>query len=105
MFPLWVAAQGGHVKVLLELLRSGADVKMRDLEGRSPLHIAAKNGQETVVKILLAQEADTRSTDLRGCTAAFAAAQQGHLDVLSVRTSFLGTERRSSRSHGRPGEL
>lgn len=82
--PLWVTAQGGHVKVLIELLRQGADVAMRDPEGRNAIMIASEGGHQHVVKVLLGQNADTRLMDYRGRTAAFMAAEHGHLEVLQV---------------------
>ena len=83
--PLWVTAQGGHEKVLVELLRSGADVSICDPEGRSPLLIAAEGGHLGVIKLLLGQNADMLDGDIRGRTAAFLAAEHGHTEVLQVR--------------------
>ncbi len=51
--PLHLAAEGGHLDTVRELLERGADPTAEDKQGLSPLHLAAKGGHTDVVKLLL----------------------------------------------------
>ena len=53
MTPLILAASGGHLDAVAELLLAGAHVSQCDADGNSALHVAAKNGYESVVQELL----------------------------------------------------
>ena len=60
--PLHVAAAFGHVEVVKVLVKSGADLTVRDDDGRSPLDLAKTNGHMKSVKYI--------SDYLSGCKAA-----------------------------------
>ena len=47
------AAIIGNLTIAQLLLKEGADIGIRDTEGRTPLSHAAKNGHEAIVKLLL----------------------------------------------------
>lgn len=49
---LHLAAEGGHVKVVRQLLQAGAKPSDENLEGYTPLHLAAKNGHLRVLAAL-----------------------------------------------------
>uniref|UniRef100_A0A453MP23 Uncharacterized protein n=1 Tax=Aegilops tauschii subsp. strangulata TaxID=200361 RepID=A0A453MP23_AEGTS len=53
--PLHLAAQGGHVKIMDELLERGAniDARTKGACGWTPLHIAAKERNKRVVRFLV----------------------------------------------------
>lgn len=58
--PLHLAARvkDGGLKCVQMLLKSGADVNIRRLDGITPLHVAAQHGHISVFQLLLADGAD-----------------------------------------------
>ena len=59
---LHVASKGGHVEVLLELLRRGARVDLTTKnEIQTALHVASLAGQKHAVEVLLANGASVNS--------------------------------------------
>lgn len=58
---MWASA-GGHVAVIQELTTHGADLQVKDNQGRWPLHWAAEKGHadavDLLVKHLLEAQAD-----------------------------------------------
>lgn len=50
--PLHVAAQNGHLPVVKELIKRGADINGRDFFGKTALDYAIKHKQRAVVKEL-----------------------------------------------------
>ncbi|GKZ33149.1 hypothetical protein AbraIFM66950_002933 [Aspergillus brasiliensis] len=66
--PLHLAAEGGHVRAVEELLKV-AFVNGRDDHGRTPLHRAASNGEGPVVRLLLDFDADVLVRDFEDKTA------------------------------------
>jgi len=63
--PLEVAAEHGHVAVILSLLEKGASLPKT---GRSPLHVAVKHQQWAVVSLLRARGCDPFQPDENGDT-------------------------------------
>lgn len=67
--PLHAACTSSDVEIVEELLRRGADLTLRDHEGRSPLHIASAQSTGQVVETLLSVSgALVHATDDRGAT-------------------------------------
>ncbi|KXZ49714.1 hypothetical protein GPECTOR_20g571 [Gonium pectorale] len=66
--PLMTAAYWGHVPVLRELLKWGADKEERGENGWTPLMRAAYLGRLEAVRALLEVGADWRAIDKRGWT-------------------------------------
>jgi uncharacterized protein len=76
--PLIVAAESGHVDVVLCLLNRGAAVNARDGMEGTALYWPCLNGHGRVVRLLLERGADPTITDRNGFTPLFAAAVGGH---------------------------
>lgn len=53
MTPLHLAASEGHLKVADVLLSNGADVSLKDQEGRNTLDLAIDHGHELVPLYIL----------------------------------------------------
>ena len=108
--PLHLASEKGHVKVVTELLNSGAEVDLetdrkplpywkidKDDGGKSALHFASENGHAEIVAMLLANGASVnRIADPRfepiedffeGNRPIHIATIKGHLEVTSMLIS------------------
>jgi ankyrin repeat protein len=73
---LHIAAQLGRVAVVVKLVSAGADVSLKDSNGRTPLHVACDvppssdpSSWTEIVKALLRGGADANDKDARGNTA------------------------------------
>lgn len=60
--PLFIAAQNGHLQVLLFLLSQGAEPDPRRTDGATPLWIASQMGHHQIVRELLIHGARVDST-------------------------------------------
>src|SRR5262245_40187557 len=78
------AAEKGQVSVLLELLKSGADVNDKDEQGRTALHKAAEKGNRSAAIMLLMFGADVGEKDAKGLNALHAAAAAGHTEIVTL---------------------
>ena len=58
---MWAAAEG-HAEVVEELIKAGADVRIRLASGFTPLLFATREGRTDVVKVLLKAGADVNET-------------------------------------------
>lgn len=69
---LWVASQGGYLKVLEELLKRGANpnIQIRNVgfSGDTPLHMAAMGNSAEKLEILLRYGADPKIRNAKGQT-------------------------------------
>ncbi|KAK8036307.1 hypothetical protein PG993_008921 [Apiospora rasikravindrae] len=86
----------GDMGPLHMLLIRGADVNVRDSEGRTPLHIAVKNGRLQVTKALIAFGADHRIVDKEKRMARDYAAKFSDQSAALIQTmaSYWGKTRR-----------
>lgn len=64
--PLHQAARHGHVTVVRQLIKLGADVNLANRWGLTPLHYAVRAGQQPVVDLLLQYGANPEAQDNRG---------------------------------------
>jgi serine/threonine-protein phosphatase 6 regulatory ankyrin repeat subunit B len=71
---LMLAARGGHIAVVRELLDRGAAIEARDRDGGNALMTAAGAGHDEIVRLLLARGADPNARTAYGFTPLMAAA-------------------------------
>jgi ankyrin repeat protein len=80
---LHMACSEGDKDAVELLIRSGADVNLRDNRGATPLWIAAQHGRKEIVELLLNKGADINALDeRRRSTPLLIAARSGHADVV-----------------------
>jgi len=85
--PLMFAAQGGHSKMVSQLLAANADPSKADQEGLTPLMWAAVAGKTEVAKVLKPVsplDAVTKEGQYPGLNAKQLAEKMNHKDVLAV---------------------
>ncbi|MCJ1399212.1 hypothetical protein MMC11_002414 [Xylographa trunciseda] len=73
-----MAANGGHEKLLLARIRSGAVLNSVDQAGRTPLHLAILRGHEKTVRALIESGAKLNCSDQSGMTPLHLAIHRGH---------------------------
>ncbi|HKK13728.1 MAG TPA: ankyrin repeat domain-containing protein [Gammaproteobacteria bacterium] len=76
-----------RTRMVSSLLRTGANVDERNMEGKTPLMAAAELGFEDIVAILIDHGADRDATDSYGETAYEFAARNGHESVCQMLRS------------------
>jgi len=79
---LHLAAMYGHGTAVCEALKNGADIAVKDGDGRTALHWAAKKGQAPIVRLLLEGGMNVAVKDDYGVTALHAAAGTGQMEVI-----------------------
>ncbi|XP_068439855.1 ankyrin-3-like isoform X2 [Clinocottus analis] len=80
---LHLASKEGHVEVVAELIKHGANVDAATKQkGNTALHIASLAGQTDVVKELVTHNANVNSQSQNGFTPLYMAAQENHMDVV-----------------------
>jgi ankyrin repeat protein len=84
--PLMVASVNGDIRIVNLLVKSGADLDLVDIDGRTALMYAAMNGRKNVVVKLCESGADRRIKDERGSKTAFDfTSDEGLRKLLRVR--------------------
>lgn len=76
------AVAKGHVGVVEQLLKAGADVHAADYNGLTTLHYAAREGHLNIVEQLLEAGADVHAEDNSRWTALHCAAGTGHPNIV-----------------------
>ncbi|RIB00083.1 ankyrin repeat-containing domain protein, partial [Gigaspora rosea] len=55
--PLQLAVIGGHLSVVQELIKSGAKITIKMIDGLGPIHLASKSGNLDILEELLKKNA------------------------------------------------
>ncbi|XP_034426417.1 ankyrin-3-like isoform X6 [Hippoglossus hippoglossus] len=80
---LHLASKEGHVEVVAELIKQGANVDAATKQkGNTALHIASLAGQTDVVKELVTHGANVNAQSQNGFTPLYMAAQENHMVVV-----------------------
>lgn len=87
---LLVAAGSGNVAHVQQILALGAELDVKDSEGKTPLCIAAAAGQLAVVQLLLTRNANDSSRDCDGNAALDLAILKGHNQVVDLILELRG---------------
>lgn len=80
---LFNAVTEGRIKSVQALIRSGANVNIRTLSGKTPLMAASFWGYSDIVQMLLNAGARTNATDAEGNTALSIARHKGHSTIVA----------------------
>jgi len=99
--PLHEAARHGHIAVMQELIKAGADINKTLDEGWTPVLQAAVDGQGDAIRFLAAQGAKLdESETFYGDTALHRAVGLGHIDAAAALVEK-GANRRARNNQGR----
>ncbi len=80
--PMFHAAETGNLPLLLEQLRKGVDINVRDEAQCTPLHWASKNNRAEITAALLTQGADLEARNSFGQTPLIQACFFGHIEPI-----------------------
>ncbi|KAI1029545.1 hypothetical protein LB504_010683 [Fusarium proliferatum] len=78
--PIFAACGSGSAELAHVLIRRGADLSIRDIDGSTCLHLAAACGFEDIVRILVESKVCLSPQDDSCLTPLHYAAEQGHTD-------------------------
>jgi ankyrin repeat protein len=81
------ASRMGHMQVFNELLKHGADIEAREIDGNTPLHLACQFGHLAVGNELLSRGADVDAKNCVGSTPLHLACTNEHLAVVKALLS------------------
>ncbi|KAM4027331.1 ankyrin repeat domain-containing protein 12 [Anomaloglossus baeobatrachus] len=100
--PLHMAAIRGDISQVKELIRLGANVKVKDFAGWTPLHEACNMGYYDVAKLLIAAGADVNTQGLDDDTPLHDAASSGHRDIVKLLLRHGGNAFQANKHGARP---
>ncbi|KXZ42346.1 hypothetical protein GPECTOR_158g100 [Gonium pectorale] len=90
--PLHLAAAAGHLGIIEDLLRAGADLGCRGKDAYTPLHTAAERGQADAVRSLLERGASPAAVTQFGSTPLQLAVHESHGGVIKAIIATAGGE-------------
>ena len=81
---LHLAVMGENNKIILMLLKAGADVTIQDSDLKTALHYAAKNGSIKAIENLMDYQANIKVADRLGQTPICIAYKNGEIEAVRV---------------------
>ncbi|MCK4850705.1 MAG: ankyrin repeat domain-containing protein [Phycisphaerae bacterium] len=81
------AAYNGHKAEITQLIKQGADVRLKGPNGWTPLHMAAMGGHRGISELLLSNGANIGDRDEKGRTATELAKTHGHNGLAAFLTN------------------
>ncbi|XP_044277079.1 arf-GAP with coiled-coil, ANK repeat and PH domain-containing protein 2 isoform X1 [Varanus komodoensis] len=104
--PLIQAVRGGSLVTCEFLLQNGANVNLRDAQGRGPLHHATVLGHTGQVCLFLKRGANQHATDEEGKDPLSVAIEAANADIVTLlRLARMNEEMRESEGlYGQPGD-
>ncbi len=81
--PLMYAAMRGHTDCVEYLLQNGAQLDLKDRDGKTALHLAADGGHLEVIKKLVEKGQDVNRKDWGETTPLMEASGKGHTDCVN----------------------
>jgi ankyrin repeat protein len=81
--PLMLASKTGNMDIVNELIKHGAKINDKNIEGFSPIIIASENGQLKVANELIRNGADLKEATNDGNTALIWAVRKGNEKILT----------------------
>lgn len=89
----------GVEQQLIELLRQGANINIKNKEGNTPLHLVALNNQLAIARILLDHGADINARNYAYCTPLHLASAENHDHIARILLDYgAELEARNNRS-------
>ena len=85
---LQIAAERGHTRIVMDLIKAGADVNLAGERGVTPLHQAAYKGHDGVVVALITAGADIHKLTTHGKTALGYAERHNHEKIVKLLKHF-----------------
>lgn len=82
--PLHVAAGGGSVDLVENLIKHGANVNLANKKGQTPLHIAAISNKAFIISLLLKKSAKIDAADKEGNTPLMLAASENRKEAVKL---------------------
>ncbi|MXQ80169.1 hypothetical protein E5288_WYG013532 [Bos mutus] len=86
--PLHWATRQGHLSMVVQLMKYGADPSLIDGEGCSCIHLAAQFGHTSIVAYLIAKGQDVDMMDQNGMTPLMWAAYRTHSYWIAIPKDF-----------------
>lgn len=81
---LFEAVKKGDKQKVLALIKKGANVNAKDVDGEILLIIASKKGHTEIAKLLITKGADVNAKDNDGETPLMFASENGKLDIINL---------------------
>lgn len=82
--PVYLAAEGGHLKIARKLVRAGADINTQRSDGVSPLTSATVHGRDDMAIYLIKSGADIYHTDPHNWTALHVAVYHSKIRIARI---------------------